>query len=173
MLGPDQDVPLLVQMVRDHRQVPPGPGEVGTQDDAKDCDGTLRGPPRERRDSAGALWVQDEEVPNQRGAWIDLVEMEDSDGALQDPGEVQQGERGTLKEEKCAGAQLDLGQRQQGRVLNCKAEVLQNGQAVHLGCGERGEGYDGAPVDSQEMLEDYAAARGPPGMVVPEHNGSL
>lgn len=97
---------------------------------------------------------------------------EDSDGALQDPGEMQQGNNGTLKE-TYAGAQLDLGGRQQDCALNCKAEVLQNDQAVHLDCGEMGEGYLEAPVYSQEMLENNAAARGPPGMVVPGNNGCL
>lgn len=96
---------------------------------------------------------------------------EDSDGALQDPGEMQQGHRGTLKEKE-AGAQLDLGERQQDRALNCKAEVLQNDQAVHLDRGETGEGYYEAPVYSQEMLENNAAARGPPG-TAPENNGCL
>lgn len=75
VLGPDQvaqDVSLLVQRekVRECCQVPLGPDEVvnAFQDDAKDCDGTLRGPPSEQQDSAGALWIQDEEVQNQSGA---------------------------------------------------------------------------------------------------------
>lgn len=51
--------------------------------------------------------------------------------------------------------------------------MLQNDQAVDLDCGEMGEGYYEAPVCSQEMLENNAAARGPPGMVVPENNGCL
>lgn len=97
---------------------------------------------------------------------------EDSDGALQDPGEMQQGSNGTLKENH-SGAQLDLGERQQDGALNCKAEVLQNDRAVHLDCGEMGEGNYGAPLYSQEMLENNAAARGPPGLVVPEYNGCL
>lgn len=97
---------------------------------------------------------------------------DDSGGALQDPGEMQQGNSGTLKE-KFAGAQLDLGQRQQDCALSCKAEVLQNDQAVHLDCGETGEGYYEAPAYSQEMLENHAVARGPPGMVVPPNNGCL
>lgn len=72
---------------------------------------------------------------------------EDSDGALQDPAEVQQGNGRTLKE-KDAGAQLDLGERQQDCAPNCKAEVLQDDQAVHLDCAEMGEGCYEAPVHS-------------------------
>lgn len=48
--------------------------------------------------------------------------------------------------------------------------MLQDDQAVHLDCGEMGEGYYEAPLYSQETLENNA---GPPGMAVPENNGCL